>query len=322
MNYSNIDLHCDLLYYLLKANTRPDDKELGCGLPYLQEGNVKLQVMAIYAATQTNSTHKGLAQGKLFADLLKNDNFFLFDPKEEIENRENSRVGVLASIENASSFCEEDTSLEVGFKNLETIISNTEKIFYIGITHHSENRFGGGNNAEAGLKADGKVLIDYLSDKNIAIDLAHASDQLAYDILTYLDQRNYHIPILASHSNYRKVYQNNRNLPDELAKEIIHRKGLIGLNFIKDYIDHHHPERLYEHIEYGLSIGGENSIAYGGDFFHDKDHPDQSRYPFFFDEFKDATAYNSINKQLTEQFSPEIMEKISHKNALDFIRRM
>ena len=322
MNTINIDLHCDLLYYLLKANTRPDDKELGCGLPYLQEGNVKLQVMAIYAATQANSTHEGLAQSKLFADLLKNENFFLFDPKEDIEKQEDHRVGVLASIENASSFCEEDSSLDLGFRNLETIISNTEKVFYIGITHHSENRFGGGNNAEAGLKADGKVLIDYLSDKKIAIDLAHASDQLAYDILTYTDQRNYAIPILASHSNYRKVYKNNRNLPDELAKEIIHRKGLIGLNFIKDYIDHHHPERLYEHIEYGLSLGGENSIAYGGDFFHDKDHFDQSRYPFFFDEFNDATAYNAINKILTEQFSAEIMEKISHTNALEFIRRM
>jgi len=322
MNTINIDLHCDLLYYLLKANTKPDDKELGCGLPYLQEGNVKLQVMAIYAATQTNSTHEGLAQSKLFADLLKNDNFFLFDPKEDIEKQQDHRVGVLASIENASSFCEEDSSLDIGFKNLETIINTTKKIFYIGITHHSENRFGGGNNAEAGLKADGKVLIDYLSDKNIAIDLAHASDQLAYDILTYTDQKNYSIPILASHSNYRKVYKNNRNLPDELAKEIIHRKGLIGLNFIKDYIDHHHPERLYEHIEYGLSLGGENSIAYGGDFFNDKDHPDQSRYPFFFDEFNDATAYNTINNRLAEQFSTEIMEKISHTNALEFIRRM
>ncbi|MHA3047828.1 hypothetical protein JSO59_010800 [Riemerella anatipestifer] len=33
------------------------------------------------------------------------------------------------------------------------------------------------------------------------------------------------------------MYENNRNLPDELMLEIIKRKGLIGLNFIKDYID-------------------------------------------------------------------------------------
>lgn len=278
--------------------------------------------MAIYTATAKNSTTEGIKQSEIFSDLLKNENFFLFDT-ENYKNIENqNRVGVLSSIENASSFCEEDSNLDVGFKNLETIIKNTQKVLYIGITHHSENRFGGGNNSEAGLKADGKVLIDYLADKKIAIDLAHTSDQLAYDILNYIDQRNYNISILASHSNYRNVYQNNRNLPDELVKELIKKEGLIGLNFIKDYIDHHHPERFYEHIQYGLDLGAENCIAYGADFFFDKDHPNQSRYPFFFDEFKDATMYNLINKRLSKEFSPEIMAKISHKNVLNFIKKL
>lgn len=322
MNEINFDLHCDLLYYLLQANSKHDDKQLGCSLPYLKEGNVKLQVMAIYSATGKNSITEGIRQSELFADLLNTDDFFLFNTQNYSNNENENRVGVLASIENASTFCEEDSDLETGFKNLETIINNTQKVFYIGITHHSENRFGGGNNSEAGLKEDGKILIDYIADKKIAIDLAHTSDQLAYDILNYTDQKNYKIPILASHSNYRNVYKNNRNLPDELVNEVIKRKGLIGLNFIKDYIDHHHPERLYEHIQYALSLGAEDCIAYGGDFFFDKEHPDKSRYPFFFDEFKDAKAYNSINKKLSEDFSVELMEKVSHKNALDFIKRI
>lgn len=322
MNDLNIDLHCDLLYYLLKENSKYDDKEVRCAFPYLKEGNIKLQVMAIYAATAKNSTAEGIKQSEIFADLLVKDDFFLFDPANCAHSNNQNRVGVLASIENASSFCEEEMNLDIGFKNLETIIKNTQKVLYIGITHHSENRFGGGNNSEAGLKDDGKVLIDYLADKKIAIDLAHTSDQLAYDLLNYIDQRNYKISILASHSNYRNVYQNNRNLPDELVKEVIKREGLIGLNFIKDYIDLQNPERLYEHIQYGLDLGAENCIAYGADFFFDDEHPDQSRYPFFFDEFKNATKYNSINKRLTEYFSHKIMEKISHQNALDFITRL
>lgn len=322
MNDLNIDLHCDLLYYLLKENSKPNDKEVRCALPYLKEGNVKLQVMAIYAATAKNSTEEGILQSEIFADLLNTDDFFLFDTEKYNNIDNNDRVGVLAAIENASSFCEEEMNLDIGFKNLETIIKNTQKVLYLGITHHSENRFGGGNNSEAGLKEDGKVLIDYLADKKIAIDLAHTSDQLAYDILNYIDQRNYNISILASHSNYRNVYKNNRNLPDELVKEVIKREGLIGLNFIKDYIDLQHPERLYEHIQYGLDLGAENCIAYGADFFFDAEHPDQSRYPFFFEEFKDATKYNSINRKLAADFSPEIMEKVSHKNAVNFITRL
>ncbi|MCJ7936082.1 MAG: membrane dipeptidase [Chryseobacterium sp.] len=318
----NIDLHCDLLYYLLGSKSRIDDKELGCSLPYLKEGNVKLQVMAIYAGTGQGSTDYGLQQSRLFLDLIKNENFFLFNNESYKTPENKDRVGVIASIENASAFCDEDESLESGFKKLETMIENTQKVLYIGITHHTENRFGGGNNATAGLKDDGKVLLDYIADKKIAVDLAHTSDRLAHDIFNYIDQKNYSIPILASHSNFRTVYKNNRNLPDELAKEVIIRKGLIGLNFIKDYIDINHPERLYDHIQYGLDLGGEDSMAYGADYFYWKDHPDTSRHPFFFPEHSNASVYPAVNKEIEERFSSELVEKISHRNALSFIENM
>ena len=322
MNNLNIDLHCDLLYYLLRADTKLDDKELGCSLPFLKEGNVRLQTMAIYAPTSKNSCFLALQQSEIFGKLIEDSNFFHFNLNnyDDLENR--SRVGILASIENASCFCEENSPLNKGFENLEKIIQNTKKLFYISLTHHDENRFGGGNNSEAGLKPDGKVLIDYLNEKKIAIDFAHTSDQLAYDILNYIDQRNYKISVLASHSNFRTIYKNNRNLPDELVNEMIARKGLIGLNFIRDYIDVEHPERFYEHIQQGLYLGAGDNMAYGADFFFDKNHPDKSRYPFFFKDFENATAYNSINNRLNEEFSSEIMEKISHKNALDFIKRL
>ncbi|MDR2238059.1 MAG: membrane dipeptidase [Chryseobacterium sp.] len=268
MDTFNIDLHCDLLYYLLRSGATADDCELGCSLPLLKEGNVKLQVMAIYSSTGKGSTEYGLQQSEIFSGLIKNEDFFLFEGENYKKAENGDKTGIMASIENASSFCDETESLDSGFKKLETIIENTEKVFYIGLTHHTENRFGGGNNATAGLKEDGKILLDYIADRKIAIDLAHTSDQLAHDIFNYIDQQNYKIPVLASHSNYRTVYQNNRNLPDELAKEVINRNGLIGLNFIKDYIDLEHPERLYEHIQYGLDLGGENQIAYGADYFY------------------------------------------------------
>lgn len=322
MNTINIDLHCDLLYYLLRPDATIDDREIGCSLPYLKEGNVKLQVMAIYSGTGANSTEYGLKQSKIFSDLIRNENFFLFTPESYQASENENRVGVMASIENASSFCDENESLDSGFKKLETIIENTQKVLYIGITHHLENRFGGGNNATAGLKDDGKVLIDYIADRKIAIDLAHTSDQLAYDIFNYTAQRNYSIPILASHSNYRSIYKNNRNLPDELAKELISRKGLMGLNFIKDYVDLEHPERLYEHIQYGLDLGAEDHMAYGADYFYWKDHPDTSRHPFFFPEHSNASGFPAINREIEKRFSSELVEKISHRNALNFIENM
>jgi membrane dipeptidase len=49
MTYPIIDTHCDLLSYLAKVpNADPQSREIPCGLPFLKEGNVKMQVLAIY----------------------------------------------------------------------------------------------------------------------------------------------------------------------------------------------------------------------------------------------------------------------------------
>lgn len=317
MTKRNIDLHCDLLVYLMNPNARIDDREIGCSLPFLKEGNVELQVMAIFSPTVEGSTRFGKEQSRIFSELIKTDDFGLFRKVDDLDNQ--NEISIIAAIENASGFCEENDSLDRGFRNLENIIKETQKILYIGMTHHTENRFGGGNFSEAGLKEDGKILIDYLADKNIAIDLAHTSDALAFGILNYIDQKNYKIRVFTSHSNFRNVCDHKRNLPDELVKEIIHRKGLIGINFVKDFIGNDSSENVYKHIKYGMENGAENYLAYGGDFFFDKSHPDKSRYPFFFDEYNNATAYNNINRRLSEDFSPELMRKISHQNAEKFL---
>ncbi|MCL1674757.1 dipeptidase [Elizabethkingia meningoseptica] len=319
MKNLNVDLHCDLLVYLMNSEHKIDNREMRCALPYLQEGNVKVQVMALYTATEKGSIANGIRQSEIFADLLKRDDFFLVN-KESVDPIENyNGVGIVAAIENASNFCEEDMDLDEGFKNLDQIVQTTNGVLYMGITHHHENRFGGGNMATAGLKDDGKVLIDYLADQKMAIDLAHTSDQLAYDIFNYTSQRNYKMPILASHSNFRTVYPNNRNLPDELAKELIERRGLIGMNFIKDYIHKTNPEMLYDHIAYGMEMGAEDYIAYGADFYYDKLNP---AYPRFFDTLGNAAVYPDINEKLENMYSSEIADKISHKNALNFMKKV
>ena len=56
-----IDLHCDLLTYLTRPNTTIyKTEDVGCAIPYLKEGNVKLQIMAIFAPTEEKSHEFGL----------------------------------------------------------------------------------------------------------------------------------------------------------------------------------------------------------------------------------------------------------------------
>ena len=324
MNQPVIDLHCDLLSYLTRPNSSIyNTEDVGCAVPYLKEGNVKLQIMAIFAPVQNNSHAFGLEQSEIFKRLDEDKNELYRFEKEHLENfTTNNNIGMLASVESGSAFCDESISLKEGFENLERIIENVGSIMYIGFTHHAENRFGGGNYSTAGLKNDGKALIDYMHNRNIAIDFSHTSDALAYDILNYMSKENINVPIIASHSNYRPVYDHKRNLPDDVAKEIIHQQGLIGLNFVRAFVNPEKAEALEEHLAHGISLGAENAICYGADYFYTKDNPDKSRIPFYFKEHGNAGCYPQINKVLEQQFGADQMKKISGQNASNFIERL
>ena len=327
MNHPVIDLHCDLLAHMLNMpNPDPFQREgIGCSFPALAEGNVKLQVMAIYTATEKGSAALALRQSEIFASLLAKypDHCTLIHDTSTLSKMStSSKLGMIAAIENASGFCEEDEPLDIGLKRLEQIITNTTRILYIGFTHHAENRFGGGNNSEAGLKEDGKTLLKYLSGKKIAVDFSHTSDALAQDILDYLSAHRLEVPILASHSNYRKVFNHVRNLPDDIAKEIIHRGGIIGVNFLRAFVNNEDPNGLYQHINYGIELGGANSICFWADYFNTDSHPDRSRVPFYFKEHEDASRYPSIIETISQQVSPDVIEGISSKNVMNYLMRL
>lgn len=317
MNFVNVDLHCDLLSYFLYPH-KGHKEDIGCSLPYLLEGNVRLQVMAIYTSTENGSVEKACRQADFFVELLENPSVFKAD-NFIISDYQPGRVGILAAIENASGLCGETEDFSTINQNYSQIVSKTGKPAYVGFTHHTENRFGGGNATETGLKEDGKRLLEFLCEMEVPVDFSHTSDALAFDILNYGEQKNLKFRILASHSNSRKVYSHNRNLPSELVQEIIKRDGIIGINFIKDFINPENPKAMYHHISHFLESGAENHLVYGGDFFFDAAHPDKSRYPFFFDEFKNALAYNTINKWIVLNYGLNTMNKISHENALRFL---
>lgn len=315
---ANIDLHCDLMAYLALSNTSVQD-EVRCSLKNIREGKVKMQVMAMYSSTEKGSVEYVKKQLRCYKNLLQTEGVREFFP--ENFDIKNDGLSIIAAVENASGFCEEEMPIETMFENFDTLNSEV-KLMYIGLTHHTENRFGGGNFTDIGLKEDGKLLLDYIDGKKIAVDLAHTSDQLAFDILNYIDQRNYLIPLIASHSNMRAVFRHNRNLPDELVSEIVKRGGLIGINFVKYFINPEDAEQIYAHIDYALKMGAENSICFGADFFDDRTHPDQTRYPYFFDEYGTPQSYEKINSKIAQIFSPEFQKKMSYGNVLSYFERL
>lgn len=316
-----IDLHCDLLVYLLmNPEATPADGAFGASFPFLKDGNVGLQVMAIFTAVEEESSKRGVAQSVIYRQMLEDYSKDVFQGGAGFQSSPDQGIGMVASLESASGICNESEPLDNAFRNLETIIDNVGRLFYISFTHHTENRFGGGNYATVGLKPDGEALLDYMDGKEIAIDLSHTSDALAHEILDYTYRKGLKVPVIASHSNFRDIWDHPRNLTRENAQEIINRGGLIGMNFLRAFLNNDEPGALLDHIRYGFDLpGGEQAISFGADFFYTGDFPDPARDPYYFPEHEDATKYHTLINQLGEDLNEDQLKGLAHKNVERFI---
>jgi membrane dipeptidase len=320
-----VDLHSDLLTYLVHQPGRtPEDSLSRNSYSQLKEGGCKLQTLAIFSITGNKSVEIGLAQVSQFKRIFTHYPT-LFSPCVLSLDAASPQIQLLPAIENASSFALETEPLSNSLKRLEEILQAIGPLFYISLTWNHENRFGGGDLITTGLKEDGKRLLHWMSGKKIAIDLSHASDKLSYDILNFIDQQALAIPVLASHSNFRSVTDHSRNLPEEIAKEIIRRKGLIGLNFFAPFIHESDPSVLVRHVEYALSLGAESALCFGADFFCDADFPDfkrkYHRTEAFYPGLDNSSVYPSVLKNMAQRLhiQENQLRKIAYENALHFL---
>lgn len=326
MPFPIADMHCDLLSFLaVVPGADPFDKnQISCAFPWMQEGGVKMQVMAIYTTVDSGSRNLATKQAAIFDELLRKEKETVcrFDGNFIRNQSEKGQIGIIASVENAAGFGSENATWTEIYRQFDSIVEQVGQLAYISLTHHTENRFGGGNYTEGiGLKEDGKRLLDYMAGKRIPIDLSHTSDLLAEGILKHIDRHHLPIPVIASHSNFRSIWNHKRNLSDEFAQEIIRRGGIIGVNFLRAFLDNEVPERLFEHLLHGAQLN-ENTICFGADFFYTKDFPDPSRHPFYFPLAENAGKYPSIIAQLSENFSESQLRKLAFENVFNFYQKL
>lgn len=315
------DLHNDLLSFLIEQENRSFLDPLSrCSYLQMKQGGLEIQVLAIFTKRSSNSIDLAQKQIEKLQWLYKEHPFY-FSPISQKAHP--TAISTIAAFESASGFADEDEPLTMSLQRLANYQNKIGPLLYIGITWNEENRFGGGSDTSIGLKPDGLHLLEWLDNRKIAIDLSHASDALAYDILTKIDQNNWHIPLVASHCNFRKVHFAIRNLPDELIHEIIHRKGLIGLNFFAPFVHKEDPNGLIQHIEYALTLNAKEALCFGADFFCDKDASNlQAKYPgqsFYHAPYDTAESYPILLEKLAVKLGLPLLQSIAYENARAFL---
>jgi len=162
------------------------------------------------------------------------------------------------------------------------------------------------------LTEQGRETAAFLAGKGIILDVSHLSDAGVEDLLTLTDK-----PLVASHSNVRDVCDVPRNLTKEQIQEIIHRKGLIGMNFYRPLVgqgENTGLDMIIRHMDAVLSLGGEEALVLGSDL----DGCDG----LFPDGFHGVQSIPAVVETMEKAgFGKKLIDRIVFENAHSFIKR-
>jgi membrane dipeptidase len=165
-----------------------------------------------------------------------------------------------------------------------------------------------------GLTDLGREIIEVGNELGMIFDVSHMSDKSFWDVAPLVKK-----PIIATHSNFRALCGHPRNLTDDMTREIIRQDGMIGLNFYPKFICDDPAESdiaaLLRHLEYCLSLGGENNIGFGGDV-----DGTSGKYPKGLDETS-SIHDRIIEYMLSHNYSEELVRKVAGENYLNFLKK-
>lgn len=165
---------------------------------------------------------------------------------------------------------------------------------------------------KGGLTLFGKKLIKEMNSLGMIIDLSHISEKGFWDVIGLTKQ-----PIIASHSNAKKICSHIRNLNDEQIIAIKNNGGVIGINLCPDFLCDSGEAGLKDiikHIEHIASLVGFDYIGLGADL----DGIDS--LPKEINGVEDI--YKIANELLKLNYSNEDVEKFLGNNFLRVIKEV
>ena len=285
MRYS--DLHCDTVSRAYKEKKSLYDGDLAINALKANSIEKYEQCFALWLSDEL----QGEAAFSLFESMLT----YYESKMQNLKDKGVTDLIPHLTIENASA-------LGGNLDNIAYFKSRGVEI--MSLTWNGENELASGVNAKGGLKAFGRQAVKEMARLGMTLDVSHLNERGFYEVCL-IDN----IKIIATHSNCYDICKHKRNLKKWQIKEIISRGGLIGLNFYPAFLGTGRFcafEKIRANIEYLLSLGGEDCIAFGRDF----DGAEMSPQLDGIDKVGELREY-----LLSEGLSKRTADKIFYRNA-------
>ncbi len=112
----------------------------------------------------------------------------------------------------------------------------------------------------------GKALIRRMNALGMVIDISHLNDNMQTRVIDYSAS-----PVIASHSSVRGVQKTDRNIPDDILRQLAKKNGIIMISFNSGSLAGVKEGRteiseLIRHIDHAVEVAGIDHVGIGSDF--------------------------------------------------------
>jgi membrane dipeptidase len=252
-----IDLHVDMPWRVhLKG--RPASLPEGPTKPdALKAGNYAAVVYPIYIPDYLNDDKPTIADADAIHDTIDKivkEVELLVPASGQVPN---DRIAVFAAIEGAGAFAADIDQIDRFVKR---------GVRFVGPAHARDNRLAGAATGKKGhgLTDLGKRFCERVYAAGALIDVSHLSDNAFADLVPIAKAAG--APIVATHSNARKVHNHKRNLTDAQLEIIAETGGVAGLNFHRGFLGGGKMKDVVKMVKHMVKVAGVDHVAIGSDF--------------------------------------------------------
>lgn len=176
-----------------------------------------------------------------------------------------------------------------------------------------ETIIGGAFDTEKGLTDFGKKAVSKFLELGIIPDISHSSEQTAEEIFELAGSAK--MPVIASHSCAYSVRNHPRNLRDYQFEMVKKSGGIVGLSFCAYHLSDKakglcDTEDIMKHINYYLSLGGEDILCIGADF-------DGAGMPTGIEGIQ---SIPELYRRVEREHGTKLANKIFYENAYSFFK--
>jgi len=192
------------------------------------------------------------------------------------------------------------------------------------LTWNESNAFATGvtGDHDRGLTSMGESIVKRIEDLGILLDVSHLNEKSFWDLSKLVNK-----PLIASHSNLRKLSDHPRNLTDDQVRFIGESKGLIGINAYHEFVsrskENQSIDGLVKHIVESCNLIGIDHVSLGFDFFGYLEGETVDSFSSdtpHIANFEDVSKAGNLLEILKQEFSLGEIRKICYENYFRVIK--